>query len=98
MLGVCQSCRKFARGEVCPFCGGSVAAPLPGVTRRTTRAGRVIGATAVAVALGCGSAVYGGPPVDGGNDADNNDAAAKDAAPDTIMGAYGGPPMDAGGN
>jgi hypothetical protein len=88
-LGICTGCRRFARGEKCPFCGAAVGEGKSLPRGRATRAGVVVAAaTAAVVATACSSA-YGGPPGDGGS----NDTGA-----DTMVAAYGGPPMDAGGN
>jgi hypothetical protein len=88
-VGICRGCRRFARGESCPFCGAIVGAPLSLPPGRRTRTGRLVGsATAAAVVLaGCsGQDVYGGPPFDGGND----------TGPIAADAAYGIVPFDAG--
>jgi hypothetical protein len=72
MLGLCTSCRRFARGANCPFCGGAVrASHYPHVGH----ASRGMLALATAALAACGSsspppggpsandAGYGGPPM-----------------------------------
>ena len=92
-LGVCQGCRRFARGESCPFCGAMVEAPKARPLGRRTRCGAlVVGSIAAATVTvaGCSAqpaygivAMYGGPPTDG-------------ATFDGPSAMYGGPPVDAG--
>jgi hypothetical protein len=98
-LGVCRGCRRHARGERCPFCGGELAAPVPRPRiSRASRRGLALAATAIAAACGgttseprdaspdnISIAAYGIPV----------DASPSDARFDGPVAAYGGPP-DAG--
>ena len=91
-LGMCMGCKRFARGETCPFCGASVAAPRVRPLGRRNRAGRLVGtAIAAAVAVSCGSTMYGAPPLDSGAKDAGGDV--EDEAPATL---YGGVPVDSG--
>jgi len=96
-LGICEGCRRFARGETCPFCGARVGAPKATPAGRRTRAGRLV--TAAALVAGCSSSptpAYGAPAYgDPAYDAGPMDA-SKDAGPDGPSAAYGGPPSDGG--
>src|SRR5262245_20310156 len=58
-LGICRGCRRFARHDKCPFCGGDV---LPGIPQRADAprvprtALALVGAMAVAACSGYGIA------------------------------------------
>lgn len=94
-LRLCPSCSRHAREDLCPFCGAEIA---PVAIKTLPRVARIalLGAAAAATvaATGCGGAVYGGPPVDGGNDVSVPDAS--DAGQDAIATFYGGVPIDSG--
>ena len=94
-LVVCAACSRHVREPTCPFCGAAVATAVAAPAPRVARAA-LLGAVAL-VASACSSAVYGGPPIDGGGpDATTKSDAAADAGPDAIATFYGGPPIDSG--
>jgi len=92
MLGVCEGCRRFARGEECPFCGARVGVPRSLPPGRRTRAGVLVAATAVSLA-GCSSpaVLYGIPPIDASEDRTFDDAQPLYGCPPPYCG-----PMDSG--
>src|SRR5689334_6003474 len=57
-LGLCGGCKRFARGEICPFCRHTV---TPNPWRPALRLSR---AAAIAVALGGCSSSLPTPPAD----------------------------------
>lgn len=89
-LGVCEGCRRFARGESCPFCGAHVAPPKPLPTGRRTRAGKIV--AMATLAMGCGTTapapLYGDPAYDSGM----IDAPKDNNVPDSPVAMYGLPP------
>lgn len=91
-LRLCSGCSRHVREEICPFCGAEGA---PIVVKKLPRVARIAllgAATAATVAAtGCGGAVYGGPPIDGGHD-----VSAGDAGQDATATFYGGVPIDSG--
>jgi hypothetical protein len=93
-LRLCTGCSRHVREEHCPFCGAEgapiAAKPLP----RVARIPLLGAAAATVVATGCGTAAYGGPPIDGGNDVVAPDAS--DAGQDAMATFYGGVPIDSG--
>jgi hypothetical protein len=105
-LRICSGCRRFARGEICPFCSGELHDKPSRVT-----AGRMIAMAAIATtacaspAYGIamvdsgdyydsGVALYGGPPIDSGSDAAKD--AGTDAPADAPMDAPPDAPKDSG--
>jgi hypothetical protein len=110
-LGVCANCGRHARGEICPFCKGFIAAPIPRPRIRSSRSGLAIAAATLAVA--CGTTSTGddasidsmpvpayGIAIDSGFDATKdaaNDAAdASDAGKDADASKDGGGVMYGG--
>jgi hypothetical protein len=88
-LGICAGCKRFARGDVCPFCGADVGAPRSRTSGRRARNGVL----ALAITAACGGTTLGGS--DASMDAVGSDAAdAKDdMAPIPF---YGAVPLDSG--
>jgi hypothetical protein len=87
-LGVCEGCRRFARGERCPFCGARVGAPLPIPGGRRNRLGKLAAGAAALALAGCGAQThYGAPAFDSG---------PEDAPPIAADAAYGASPVDSG--
>jgi hypothetical protein len=86
-LGICEGCRRFARGESCPFCGASVAAPKKRKQGRRARNGM---AAAAVLAIACGGTITSGS--DASDDA-FADVREDDSAPIPF---YGAVPFDSG--
>jgi hypothetical protein len=66
---------------------------------RVARIAMIGAAAATVAATGCGTAAYGGPPIDGGgNDVvvPSDSGAGADAGQDAIATFYGGVPIDSG--
>lgn len=94
-LALCTSCRRHVRVDepACPFCGGSIGAPVVRAVSRARRAAILFGSAAVIA--GCGStddtsvvAMYGMPIEDAATldtgatkDTSANDTAVADSRP-----------------
>jgi hypothetical protein len=90
-LGICEGCRRFARGSSCPFCGARVAAPKKRKPERRSRNG-VLAAAALAIACGGTTAPDGDASSEASSDAPA-DVREDDSAPVPF---YGAAPFDSG--